>query len=1163
MSDIRKWLTIMESIPPVISTAPEGVGRGFKRDATVTINPRAGGGVGRFMDYTNEGNAMIDIKGVAREIAKDDFSIPQRDLENGNDWFHMSVTPDSAGTSNDKPEFRPGDMVKIADVYGSVIGPGFGVFVGYGTTGRDCIVLFDGKQIVVPIENVASVVEQNAKDNFDAMDNDGNLSPMSLGSENVKIEQPATGMSVQEPAMDHRDEFSKWMDTVEEAMSAEGKVEIAEDFPINECGCGSWDCPICFPDDSQMSSPELGAEIVGMGGEEQACPTCGHVHNDQEEHGELEGDPFGQEQEFEIEFEDGSGGGMGTGGMAVGEDDDAVAAFTAAGGKPTVGKYHGPRKSEVTFPGSAHIGGPGDPMRASRTGMAANTQGLPVVGMKKKKMEEEPMEFEEKPKSGKGVKLGDIVHKTEFRKTGGQNSPMTYGDDNLDEEQPDFSGDYDDDYSDLGKYEPTERDMADYHQGMQNDLSMSPDERLSIVDKISNMQDLGISKADQTYQAEQLAQLEAPQLKQILSQVMGEVSEAKPTDTKTKTTNPHGMDDWDDILNPKQGNLPANVEPEGFDDDGEGGNAPAATLPTASRASTQAAMANRNDSVGMRDMMNRINPLAGEGEPDIPQQPQNELTIRTARDVPAVISQAMQAAGTQSPEWHTINNLPGYNQRNVRGMGRNIFSMFTSTPLENIKTIANVDGQGPNSDAEINAVAAFLRDNAEDLGSVDVSHGMAIPGYRPDVKEYRANGIRFQIVRDPMGRYIYAYPDADARIQGPDQGQGQLPGGRPMPGNPPRLRESKRDALMALTLFEELKLDEEIKEAFARLALTESMEITESSLSKLLGKKKGGQKLVSWLHKKHKLSNEADLEPVAFNKELLWSEFKSHPDDFVIVSGDGGSAGIKPSQKHIEAMKAQKAKKGESYNPGRDSTLPYQVIAFTDDGQQVDPALLRPTAEPGKEPDERDPDPTIQKARMGKSIGKDLQNQNNTFSLLNDQIGPIRTVWISGFAGYRGDPDSIRPATGSVERDKMKKRDELGAGPNRQKAATVMNKDEAIANIFKRLRPVLQPIVAKAYSKVSLALQDAVKEDHQGDIERLAAVRKAINEFKQAIDTSGDIPMTGAVATLMNKAFAAALKTPSYSPEYASGLSDLAKGNSVGLAPVVQSLRKSLIGAIR
>jgi len=1140
MSDIRKWLKIMESVPPVIATAPEGIGNGFKRDATVLIDPRAGGGVGRFMNYTTEGNAMIDIKGVAREFSKNDFSVPERDLENGNDWFHMSTEPDTEGRMNDKPEFRPGDMIKIADVYGAVIGPGFGVFVGYGTTGEDCIVLFDGKQIVVPIENVASVLEQDAKDNFDDMDNDGNLSPMSFGSDNVKIEQPQnSGMQSREPAMDTRDEFSKWMSAVEEALSSDGK-ELAEDIPsqTNECGCGSWDCPVCFPAQDEM--PGMHGALDGIGGVHPAdtvvfggidmnpaeptppnmpqppCSVCSGDHQDHD---------HAMDTELQMDMNDIAADEMELEEVGMfDEDDAAVSDFLAKGGKPTVGKYHGPRKAEVTFPGSAHIGGPGDPMRASRTGNAANTQGLPVVGMKKK-MEEEPMDFVEKPKSGKGVKLGDIVTKTEFKKSGGQNSPMTYGDENLDEQE------YDDD---------------------------EMEEAFDMVASIKYMQDMGLSKAEMNLSPMQLEKMPLDQLRQYHDEVMGDVAEAtRPTQTKTQDFN---LDDMDDVLNPRQADLPATFD-EPTDD--EVSDKPAMSLPAASRDSTQNKLRGMTPSDTMRGFMNRINPDVGAAEPDLPDTPQDALTIRTASDVPAVISSAMQAAGTQTPEWHNVNNLPGFGDRNVRGMGRQVFSMFTSTPLELIQTVANVEGQGPNTDAEIRAVAGWLRDNAEDLGTVDVSHGMAIPGYKPDVKEYRANGIRFHLVRDPMGQYIYAYPDADARLGGPPQGQGQL-GGR---GNMPRLREdSELLAMLKPTLFERIKWDEEIN------AILKEMEVDESTLSKKIGKlpdgkrNQGGQNLVKLLHAKHRLGNESELQQLPFNKNVLWTEFKSNPDNFVIVQGTDGVAGIKPSKEYIDFMTKKQAKAGKTYNPAGDSNLKYQVVAFKNDGAKLDSSLFQAPekgaesgkeAKPGKGDDFITRDPTVIRTRMGMAHGKDTQVAFNVFNLLAEEIGQLKYVWVSGFWGLRGDkgqPQDIGPNTGSIERGKMAKRADMKAEPE-------FKEMDAVTKIFKRVRPILKTLGAQAISQINNRAKRYIDGGNFEGAAKIAASGNKLKQFLATIDTSGDVALSPGSTFTNQITNAVAKASGSYrgSDEYNDFLKRASSGSAIELKPVLDALRDSLV----
>ena len=529
MSDIRKWLTIMESVP---ATFPQESPKRaiIKQDATVMVNPRIGGGTGRYMHSTPRG-AMVDIKGVPRELSEEDFSLPQRDYEDGyekgNDWFHMTQEPDSIGRMNDKPEFRPGDMVKVADVYGSVIGPGFGVFVAYGTTGKDCIISFDNKEIVVPIENVGSVLEQSAKDKFGEMDNDGNLSPMSLGSDNrVKVE-------IQEPAMDHRDEFSKWMETVEEALTGESKTELEEDMPpLAECGCGSWDCTVCFPDQNEM--PGMNGALAGIGGAEHpmdagACPTCGHVdagcgHEREPESFNLE--PMGLEMDGleEYPMED--------------EDSPEVMAFKAKGGQVQQLPYmNRPRNPGSSF-GSKHIGSASGRETTKGALRGANASvgtrdkpsGKPVVG------EEDSVDLEhgvtgapERPRSGKGVKLGDIIkHPTEFRRVG-QESPLTYGEENLgegdwynpDKSDVEMDPDWTEDDVGFGDHEAEQRRQAEFATQSDRDIEGAEE----MMHKIMYMQDRGLSKSGKVYTQMDFQNMGPSELKKAHDAVMGTVSE--------------------------------------------------------------------------------------------------------------------------------------------------------------------------------------------------------------------------------------------------------------------------------------------------------------------------------------------------------------------------------------------------------------------------------------------------------------------------------------------------------------------------------------------------------------------------------------------------------------------------------------------------------------
>lgn len=1165
MSDIRKWLTIIESVPStLVNQRPKSLD--IKKDATVMLSLKAGGGTARYMHSTPTG-AMVDIKGVSREVTHDDFSIPSRDYEdpyeNGNTWNHSTNTENTIGSLNDKPEFRSGDMVKIDDIYGNVIGPGFGIFIAYSTSGQECIISFDNKQIVVPTSNVGAVLEQNAKDNFSQTDNDGNLSPMSLGSQNVKIEK--------EPVMDQRDEFSKWISTVESALSDENKT-LAEDVPlVNECGCGNWECSSCFP--SQDDAP---TDNIVNGGEEI--------------------DAFGDNAASEIEFNTNE---IEVDGMF--NEGDPVQDFRDAGGKITQLPYKSARKERNSAGktlGSSHIGtlgGSGSVGSVSGKGanLSSNSrQAPPVIGSGRRSVDEEDMDFDqiEKPRSGKGVKLGSIVSKTEFRKTGGSKSPMTYGDDNLDETP--FDGDYSDeamtDYmrSPAGRDgldEPTD-DTEDYtdwtmRQGeMGNpargigetpddpdfdageDMEMGsplnrrdlagemsqidPEEAMEKIGQIRYMQDMGLSNSQTAYDEDQLANMTADQLKQVHQQVTGNMSEEtspKPTQTKTKKYNP--LDDLDDVLNPRQDDLPATIGGSDDDEIAHNGADTPMNLPVASRDTTQSRLRNLDP---MRDYMDRANPdLAAMAAAEPQMAPTTDVVVRTARDVPAVISNALRASGIQSPEWHLIRNLPGMNDNAVRALGRGMMSTMTSTPVEDIKVVADLRGRGPNSRAEVNSVANWLRDNAEDLGEVTVSHGGAAPGYAPQAHNFRKNGILFHVVKDHGGNYIYTWPDADSRKPGAignddNSEQTRIGNGR----NMPRLGESIRDVDMKLslkpTLFEQLKWDEEIN-AILRESVIEEEELDESSLSKLIGKQKGGQKLVHWLHRKHKLGNMADLQPQPFNERMLWKEFKRNPDNFVVVSASAGVAGIKPYEKMIRDRMEAARKKGKEYDPGGDSTLQYQIIAFTDDGQQVDPALLQPARQPD---DEREADPTVMKARMGKISGKDTQNPDNVFNLLADQIGSLRTVYLAG---------------GAVERDKMKTRADMKKEPE-------VDEMTAVKRIFKRVRPVLRTLGMQALSQINNRAKRYIEGGNFEAATKISQSGVKLKQFLATIDTTGEVNLDrtyGSNTRSFTDQIVAAIVSASGSrpgtPEYKEFLKRAADGGSIELKPVLDALRDNLV----
>jgi hypothetical protein len=138
-----------------------------------------------------------------------------------------------------------------------------------------------------------------------------------------------------------------------------------------------------------------------------------------------------------------------------------------------------------------------------------------------------------------------------------------------------------------------------------------------------------------------------------------------------------------------------------------------------------------------------------------------DTEVRTA-NLPAVAGQAMQAAGVQSPDFHKVSNLPGNMSRAIRSLGKQLFRSMTRTPTDDIYVVANLGGQGPNSTQEVNAVANWVRKNGDALGPGNIDFDTTIPGYSADIHQFSAGGIRWLLVQDEFGNYIYSWPESDS-----------------------------------------------------------------------------------------------------------------------------------------------------------------------------------------------------------------------------------------------------------------------------------------------------------------------------------------------------------------------------------------------------------------
>lgn len=191
---------------------------------------------------------------------------------------------------------------------------------------------------------------------------------------------------------------------------------------------------------------------------------------------------------------------------------------------------------------------------------------------------------------------------------------------------------------------------------------------------------------------------------------------------------------------------------------------PAPERRRAAQSDTQRATANMHPTDDMRNTLSRMRNIEYDADlpdyPARPNEPANDIEVRVdTNNLPTVAGQALNAGGVQNPEWHQVANLPGNMSRAIRQLGRSLFRSMTTTPTDDIYMIANLGGQGPNSTREVNAVAGWLRTHGEDLGAGDIDFDRIMPGYGADIHQYVANGIRWLVVQDQGGEYIYSWPE--------------------------------------------------------------------------------------------------------------------------------------------------------------------------------------------------------------------------------------------------------------------------------------------------------------------------------------------------------------------------------------------------------------------
>lgn len=135
--------------------------------------------------------------------------------------------------------------------------------------------------------------------------------------------------------------------------------------------------------------------------------------------------------------------------------------------------------------------------------------------------------------------------------------------------------------------------------------------------------------------------------------------------------------------------------------------------------------------------------------------------VATIETMPAVVNKEIAKHAPVEPEWHQVKHLPGYLAAAIRAMGRQVFGVFTNTRIEDIQIIANLGGQGPNSERELDAVAGWLKDNGVRDTDGEMNFHQSIPDYGAEFQVYNAEKFTFMIVKDEYGNYVYSWPTKD------------------------------------------------------------------------------------------------------------------------------------------------------------------------------------------------------------------------------------------------------------------------------------------------------------------------------------------------------------------------------------------------------------------
>lgn len=239
------------------------------------------------------------------------------------------------------------------------------------------------------------------------------------------------------------------------------------------------------------------------------------------------------------------------------------------------------------------------------------------------------------------------------------------------------------------------------------------------------------------------------------NQLIFEADKPKPTKTQSDEVN------MDDIFNTSHFNAPTNRPKSGNVQKKQAGSAKTKQAVSGIQMDQRSNdLLNQLDQSGLEDdRPARARNTTG-GIPE-PKPPGNEVAVRGQNISKRGTDISTDAA---EPNWHKIEDLPGYMKSAVRAIGRKVFEPLTNTDIEDIDVIANLNGSGPNTDEELKLVGSYLKRNGTRQSEAEIDFNQTVlRGYKADVQIWTAGDLEFLTVKDFQGQYIYSWPVSDSK----------------------------------------------------------------------------------------------------------------------------------------------------------------------------------------------------------------------------------------------------------------------------------------------------------------------------------------------------------------------------------------------------------------